>query len=55
VLTAAKTRLLLSFDLAKFSKIGLIFMHGGHVGDQKSTAKAGDSLIKVCNYYSDSI
>jgi len=50
VLTAANFRLSLSFALAKDSKTGLIFMHGGHEGLQKSTATAGVFLIRSWSY-----
>lgn len=45
VLTAANTKFSLSFDLAAASKVGLMRMHGGQVGDQKSTMRPGESLI----------
>jgi len=45
VLTAAKTRFGLSLALAAFSNVGLIRIHGGQVGLQKSTMTPGDSLI----------
>jgi hypothetical protein len=49
VLTAANTRFGLSFALAALSNVGLILIHGGQVGLQKSMIRPGTSLI---NFYS---
>jgi hypothetical protein len=45
ILERLSNQILTSLDLARDSKNGLILMHGGQVGLQKSTARAGDSLI----------
>ena len=42
VFTAANTRFGFVFTLAAFSKTGLILIHGGQVGLQKSTIRPGE-------------
>jgi len=48
VLQAAKTKFGFSFAFAALSNVGLMRMHGGQDGLQKSTIRPGLSLI---NFY----
>lgn len=45
VFTATNIKFGFSLDLAALSKVGLILMHGGQEGLQKSTIRPGVSLI----------